>query len=141
MATAKTTETFATAGTDAMKDGFEKAVTGFTKVGEFNKSTFDAFVASANAATKNFEALSEESSAFAKKSIEDGVATAKAAASTRSVQDLVELNTNYIKSSYEAYVGQMNKVSDMFIAASKDAVEPIQERYTALVEMVQSYRP
>jgi len=138
---AETMESFATAQSEAMKDGFEKVMTGFSKVGEFNKSTFDAYVTSANAVTKNFEALTDESATFAKKSVEDSMAAAKAAASSRSVQELIELNTDYVKSTFEGYMSQMNKMTDMMLATAKDASDPINERYAALVEMVQSYRP
>lgn len=142
---AKTTtnpmESMATVGNETVKENFEKAMTGFNDLSSFNKDTVEAFVAATNAATKNAEAFGSETVSFAKQSFEDSVSAAKAAMTSRSVQELMEINTDFTKSAFDSYMGQVNKMSDMMIAATKDTTEPLTDRFTAFVELCQSYRP
>jgi phasin family protein len=97
-------------------------------------------VASAAAAQKGAEALSAQSVAFSKKSWEDGVAAAQSMAQARSVQELLELQTSWAKSSIEAYLSEVTKATDVLTASVKDSFKPINERVTASVEKFQAAR-
>ncbi|GAB4531240.1 MAG: hypothetical protein Tsb0010_12660 [Parvularculaceae bacterium] len=134
-------ETMATVSNETVKENFEKAMKGFNDVTAFNRDLIEAFVTAANAATKNAEAFGSETVGFAKQSFDDTVSAAKAAMTSRSVQELVEINTDYTKSAFDAYLGQVNKMNDMMIAAAKDTTEPLAERFSAFAELCQSYRP
>lgn len=126
---------------DMFKDGFERMMKSISSMTDFQKETFEAFMESAQTLNKGVEAMSAEALGFSKKQMEDGVAIAKTASSAKSLHDLIEVNTDFVKTSFEAYVGQLNKMSDLATSAVKDAGEPMNERYTAFVELVQSYRP
>lgn len=134
-------ETMATVSNETVKENFEKAMKGFNDVTAFNRDLIEAFVTATNAATKNAEAFGSETVGFAKQSFDDTVSAAKAAMTSRSVQELVEINTDFTKSAFDAYLGQINKMNDMMIAAAKDTTEPLAERFSAFAELCQSYRP
>ena len=134
-------EAMASVGNESVKENFEKMTKGFSELSAFNKETVEALVSAASAATKSAEALSTETVSFSKQSFEDAAAAAKAAMTSRSMQELLEINADFTKSAFDSYMGQMNKVSDMMIAATKDTTEPLTERFTAFVELCQSYRP
>lgn len=134
-------ESMASAGNEAFKEGFEKFNQGFTDLSAMGKETVETFVETTNAATKTMEAMNSEVMGYAKQSMEDSVAAAKAAMTSRSLQELIEVNTDYTKSAFDAYMGQMNKLSDMWVAAAKDTVEPFNEHVAAWTEKMQSYRP
>ncbi|MEL6365868.1 MAG: phasin family protein [Pseudomonadota bacterium] len=134
-------ESAAAAGSDMFKDSFERMMKSVSDMTEFQKETFEAFVESAQTFSKGVETISTETMAFQKKAMEDGVAAAKSASTAKSLQDVIETNTDFVKTSFEAFVGQMNKMNDVMTNTVKDAGEPVNERYTAFVEMVQSYRP
>ena len=138
---AETMETVMSASSDAVKQTMEKAMKGFDDLATFNKSTVDAFVQSANAASKGLEALSAEVMSYSKQSIEDYMAATKAAMGSRSVQEFMEINTDYAKTAFDTYVGRFTKLGDMASATAKDAIEPLSGRMNAFMETMQSYRP
>jgi phasin family protein len=137
--TLKTTvEQFTTAGNQAFKDSIEKSLSALGEANTHSKKNMEAMVASVTAATKGAEALGAHAMAYSKKAVEDQVAAAKSLASAKSVQEVVELQTSYAKSALEAYVGQMNKASELVAASMKEAFQPLNERVTAMVEKIQA---
>jgi phasin family protein len=139
-AATQTFETVTTASNEAMKEGFEKSLTAINEFSAFQKDTVDAVIASATTATKSMEELNASTVAFAKKSMEDGVAAAKSMAGAKSVQELIELHADYTKSTLDAYLTEVNKSSDLVSAMVKDTFKPINDRMAAAVEAMQSQR-
>ncbi len=136
----ETLENVVTAGSDALKQGLDKAVKGYDNVAAFNKATLEALMQSASVTTKGIEQLNAETLAFSKQSLEDAVAATKAALTSRSIQELVEVNSDFAKSAFDAYVGQVTKLSEMMVTLAKSAAEPLNGRTAALVEVIQSAR-
>ena len=128
------------AGAQAFREGIDKSVASFSELNVHSKKNLDAVVESATAAQKGVEAISQEALGYAKKSWEDGVAAAQTLSQARSVQELLELQTNWAKSSMETYMSQVTKMTDLFTASVKDSVKPINERVTASVERFQAAR-
>ncbi|MGD2131553.1 MAG: phasin family protein [Maricaulaceae bacterium] len=134
----QTFEAFSIAGNKAMKDGFEKAATAFGEFNAFSKDNVDAFVASASTAGKSAEKINAEVAAYAKQALESGVETAKKAATVKSVQELFELQSDYAKSALDTYVGEVNKLADMYTSSFKDAFKPLNKRVSAAVDLFQA---
>lgn len=136
-----TAETAFLNGADAFKAGFEKAIKNYDTVLGYGKDTVEAYMKSASVAGKGVESLQSELYAFSKTAIEDSIAAGKAILSSKSVHEAFELQTDYAKSAFESYVGELSKVSDLFTTAAKDSFAPLQGRVEAWVELVQSSRP
>ena len=128
------------AGAQAFRDVADKSVAGLTELNAQGKQNLEALVASAAAAQKGAEALSAQGVAFSKKSWEDGVAAAQSLAAARSVQELIELQSSWAKSSIEFYLSEVTKATDTLTASVKDSFKPINERVTASVERFQAAR-
>jgi len=124
--------------TAAFKDSVEKSMAAVTEMNTHSKKNLEAVVASVTAATKGAEALGARAIAYSKKSVEDQVAAAKALAGAKSVQEAIEFQTAFAKSAFEAYVAEVNKMSEAVSASVKESMAPLNERVTALVERVQS---
>jgi phasin family protein len=140
---AQTTEAFesiSTAGNKALKDGYEKAAAAFGDISAFSKSNVEAFVASASTAGKGAEKINARMASYAKQALEDGVEVAKKAATVKSVQELIELQSDYAKASLDTYMGEVNKLADLYATSMKDAMKPLNERVTAAVELFQAQR-
>jgi phasin family protein len=133
-------ETVAKNGAEAFKNGFEKAVKGYDQVLGFGKENVEAYVKAANAAGKGVETLQNEMYLFSKQSVEETLAATKAVLSAKSVHEAFEIQSDFAKSAFETYVGQINRVNEIFVSATKEAFEPIQGRVQAWVETVQSAR-
>ena len=136
----ETFETISLASNEAVKEGFEKSMAAFNDVSAFQKDTIDAVIASATAATKSVEELNSSMVAYAKKSMEDGVAAAKSMASAKSVQELIEIHADYTKSSLDGYLAEMNKTTDLMSGLFKESFKPLNDRMAAAVELMQSQR-
>ncbi len=137
---AETIETAFKTGTEALKANFEKAVKSYDHMLGFGKGTVEAYVKAANVAGKGAETLHTELYNYSKSSIEGSISAAKALMATKSPHEAFELQTDYAKTAFDAYVSELTKLSEMVIATSKETFEPIQGRVQAWVEAVQSAR-
>jgi phasin family protein len=126
---------------EAFKEGYEKFAEGVSAFADFNKESIEAMMASAGAFSKGVEKLTSENTAFMKASYEGAVAVAKSATSAKSVQEAVDIQSEFARDSIEKNLNQANKVADLWIDTTKETVAPLTERYSALVEKIQSYRP
>ncbi|GGZ44216.1 phasin family protein [Asticcacaulis endophyticus] len=135
-----TVERASVAGNQAFKDGVEKSLGMLNEVNSLSKGNIEAVIESMTAATKGVETVGAQTAAFAKKNWEDAVAAGKSLSSAKSVQEVIELQSSWAKSSIEAYVSEMNTISETLSASFKDTFKPINARMTAAVEKFQSYK-
>ena len=148
MATAKTartaksaTEAFDTvslASTEAVRENFDRGVAALSEASAFGKQNFEAWLASATAAQKGFETLSARTVAFQKQALENHVAAAKSLMTSKSVQEFAEKQNEYVKGAFEAYVAEVTEVSELVQGLAKDALQPINERVSAVGQFVQT---
>jgi phasin family protein len=148
MATAKkslgsgeTFETLTSMSSDNLREGYDKFAKGVSQFADLQKGALDAWLSSASSLAKGVEKAASEQTAFAKATYEDGVAAAKAAATSKSVQEAFNIQSDYLRTSFEKNLSQFNKLTDHWIATTKEAAEPLTARYGRLVEIVQAYRP
>jgi phasin family protein len=127
-------------GAETLKAGFEKAVKNYDKLVGFGKENVEAYVKSANVAGKGVETLHNELFGYSKQSIEGSIAATKALMGAKSVHEAFELQADYAKTAFDAYIGEITKISELFVSTSKEAFEPIQGRYQAWVATVQNAR-
>lgn len=139
-ATTEAFESLTAFSPDAFKDGYEKLAKGMSSFADFQKGSVEALMASAGAFAKGFEKAAATQAGFVKEQFEEGVATAKAAAASKSVQEALELQNEYVRTMFERNLGQATKLADHWSAVAKDAADPLTKRYGEFVELVQSYR-
>lgn len=147
MATAKTaratksaTEAFeqvSAASNEAVRENIDRSLAALSEVSAFGKQNVEAWLASAAAAQRGFEAISARGVAFQKQALENHVAAAKSLMTSKSVQEFVEKQNEYAKGAFEAYVAELSSVSDLVAGVAKDALQPINERVTAVGQFVQ----
>ncbi len=135
-----TVDQFATAGNQAFKDGVEKSLTAINEANAQGKRNMEAVAASVTAAAKGAETLGAQVMAYSKKSFEDQVAQAKALATAKSIQEVVELQTSFAKTAMESYIAEMNRASEVVSTTVKDSLRPLNERATSMVEQFQAAR-
>ena len=128
------------AGNQAFKDTVEKSLAGLNELNALSKRNLEAMVASMTAATKGAESVGSQAMNYSKRSMEDGVAAAKALATAKSMQEVVELQTAYAKTALETYLAEMNRMSETVASSVKDSLAPLNERVTAVMEKAQSVR-
>ncbi|MEZ5921933.1 MAG: phasin family protein [Parvularculaceae bacterium] len=125
---------------DAFKEGYEKFATGSNSFADFQKGSLEAWMQSANIVAKGFEKAATEQASFAKDRFEDSVAVVKAASTSKSVQEAIELQSDFARTAFEKNLAFANTLADHWNGVAKEASEPMTKRYSEFVEMVQSYR-
>ena len=127
-------------GSEAFKSNFDKMVKGYDRVFGFGRETMEAYVKAANAAGKGVETIHSEIYAYSKQSFEDSVSAAKAVFGSKSVHEAFELQSDFVKSAFDAYVSEVTKISEIAFSTAKDAISPIQGRVQAWAEVVEDTR-
>jgi len=97
----------------------------------FGKTGFDAYVASANAFTKGVQAIAQETAEFSRKSFEKSTAVVEQVSAAKSFEKAIEVQQGYAKEAYEALVGQMNKIGEIYAATAKEAYKPFESSFAA----------
>ena len=142
MAATKTTERAAksatqafeqvtTASSEAVRENIDRGLAALSEASAFGKQNMEAWLASASAAQKGMETLSAHAVAFSKATIENHVAATKSLMTSKSVQEFVEKQNDYAKTSFEAYVAELTSLSDLVSVVAKDVTDPINERIRA----------
>ena len=141
MATAKTAaDKIANAGNEALRDAMEKSMSGLNDLTAHSRKNLEAVIASVTATAKGAETLGSEAVSFSKAAIERQTAAVQSLSGVRSVQDLIEIQSDLAKTHMEACVAQMGKTTELMSALFRDAYQPFSARMTAAVESLQSGR-
>ncbi len=106
-----------------MLKGFEE----FQKAG---KGGFDAAVRSFGEMNKGFQAITTEVTDYSKKAMEDSTRAFEQLAGAKSVEQAVEIQSQFAKKAYEAYVSEMSKIGEMYVGLAKDAYKPVETAMT-----------
>ncbi len=94
--------------------------------GKAGKEFFDAGLKNFAELSKNVQALTVEATEYSRKTFEEGAAAFEKLASARSVEKAVEIQTDYAKQAYEAFVAQASRVSELYAEIAKDAYKPFE---------------
>ena len=127
-------------GSEAFKTGFEKVAKNYDHFLTYGRDTVEAYMKAANAAGKGVETLHSELYSFSKQSVEESIAATKALMGSKSIHEAFELQSDFAKSAFDSYVGQMTKLSEIMLSTAKDTFEPLQSRVQAWVDVVESSR-
>ncbi|WOI52562.1 phasin family protein [Parvularcula sp. LCG005] len=121
----------------AMNDGIERMTQGLTQFGSFGQENIEAMIECATTVAKGFEKIANENATYAKKQMETGTDRFQALSKAKTPQEFFEAQNDLLRTSMESHIGQMNKVSDMWMSTARDAAQPLSKRYSAMVEMMQ----
>ena len=133
-------EQVTTASSEAVRENIDRGLAALSEASAFGKQNMEAWMASATAAQKGMETISAHAVAFSKSAIENHVAATKSLMTSKSVQEFVEKQNDYAKTSFEAYVAELTSLSDLVSGVAKEVTQPINERINAAGQLVQAAR-
>jgi phasin family protein len=102
----------------------------FDEFQSINKDGIDAFIASATAWTKGLQAIAIESVDYSRKAFEKNAQAVEKVLGAKSLEKAVELQQGFAKDSYESYVGQLNRIGELYLSAAREAYKPIESQLT-----------
>ena len=91
------------------------------------KDGFDAAVSSFGEANKGFQAIAAEIAAYSKKSFEDGTRAFEQLIGAKSFEQVWEIQSQYAKKAFEAYVTQASKIGEMYVGLARNAYQPVEQ--------------
>jgi len=98
----------------------------FEDVAKVGKEYFDSSMASFSAVTKGAQAISNEATSFARKTMENGSATMEKLLSVDSIEKAVAVQSDYAKAAYEGFVSEATKMAELYADLTKDAYKPFE---------------
>ena len=93
----------------------------FDEANKKGKEAMDTFVKNYATVAQGWQAIATEATDYSKKSFEDGLAHFEKLSGARSVEAAVELQSAFVKSSYEGFVAEATKISEMYADLAKGA--------------------
>lgn len=89
-----------------------------------SKEAMDTMLKNYSEVTKGFHAIATEATDYSKKSFQDLASFMEAMTSVKSVEAAFELQTSFMKSSYEGFVAEATKMGEMYAELAKMAYKP-----------------
>jgi hypothetical protein len=103
----------------------------FKNIGEeyqrLGKDGFDAIVRSFAEMNKGFQAIGAEMTTYSKKAFDEGMHTWEQLLGVRSIDEAVEIQSQYAKRAYDNHVAEVTKLGEMCAAVARSASAPVQK--------------
>lgn len=96
----------------------------FEQASKAGKEFMDTGLTSFAALSKHLQAITTEAAEYSKKAFEDGSAVTEKLVSAKSVDTALEIQSNYAKQAYQAFVAQATRMSELYAEMAKDAYKP-----------------
>ena len=96
-------------------------------VGQFQqkaKEQSDAAMASANSVAASVQAITAAHADYTKKALQDGSEFITKLANLKAPSDVMALQSEYAKTTYEAFVAEAKKISELYADLAKQTYKP-----------------
>ncbi|NDW04213.1 TIGR01841 family phasin [Jiella sp. 40Bstr34] len=102
-------------------------MTTYEDAGKLTKEAMDNMLRSFAAMTKGFQQISAETADFTKRAYEHQTATVERLFQAKTLDKTIEVQTEFAKTAYEAWVAQMTKMSDIYAGIAKETYKPFEQ--------------
>ena len=93
---------------------------------KYGKEFADSGLKSFASLSKGAQALAVEAADYTKKSFEDGSAFFEKLVSAKSFDSAIEIQSDYLRQSYESFVAGATRIGDLYAELAKDAYKPFE---------------
>jgi phasin family protein len=93
---------------------------------KFGKDNMEMALTSLGAWTKSAQAIAVEVADYSKKSVEDSAAAWQRLIGAKTMEKAMEVQSEYLKSSYEDFVAEATKLGELYVDLAKQAYKPIE---------------
>jgi hypothetical protein len=93
-------------------------------VQKLGKDSFDTAVKTLELTSASTKAIVVETVDYAKKSLEQSAATFEKLAGVKSLDKVIEIQTDYFKSAYEGFVAHSTRTRELYTKLAQDSLAP-----------------
>ena len=95
----------------------------FQKLG---KDNLDTCMKQFGTVSKGWQAIATEVADCSKKSFEHGSAALESLLGAKSLEKAIEIQSDYVKTSYEGFVAQSSKIGELYTDLAKETYKPFE---------------
>ncbi len=96
----------------------------FEEFQKFGKDQLDATTSAAASLAKGFQTIAAETTDYSKRTIEDNSAFFEKLIGAKSLDNAIQIQSEYAKSAYEGFVAQATKMGELYSSLAKEAFRP-----------------
>ncbi|MEM6461355.1 MAG: phasin family protein [Pseudomonadota bacterium] len=96
----------------------------FDDASKYGKEAMDNMLKSYSALAQGMQTMTTEATDFSKRSYEDNAAVVEQLFSAKTIEKAFEIQSDFAKSSYEGFVAQATKMSELYADTARKAYEP-----------------
>ena len=87
---------------------------------------FDAVVRAYGETNKGLQAVATEVADYSKKALEDATRAFQQLVTAKSAEQAFEIQSQYAKKAYDAYIAEASKLGEMWAALAREAYKPVE---------------
>jgi phasin family protein len=107
-----------------MLEPFQNASDDLQKIG---KDNYNAMLRSYGELSKGFQAVSARMTEYSKQAFEDATRTFEKLAGVKSLEQAVEIQSQYAKTAFDNWVTEASKLSEMYANMAREAYRPVEK--------------
>jgi hypothetical protein len=101
-------------------------ITGFEDFQKLGRTNMDVALKSFGNLSKGMQAIALEMADYSKRSFEEGAAVAEKLAGAKSLDKAVEIQSEFVRNSYEGFFAQATKIGELYADLAKEAYKPLE---------------
>jgi phasin family protein len=117
-------------GNKRVKEAMQKSVVFGTDMNEFSKGNAEAVLASIRVVATGAESMSRDAGENAKKHFDSAAALFKSFSGVKSPVELFQLQSDYVKASFDTAVAEASTFRETFVTLASAAAEPLSDRFS-----------
>jgi phasin family protein len=102
---------------------------------KFGKDSMEMAMSSFGVLSKNAQAIAAEVVDYSKKSVEGSAAAWEKLMGAKSIEKAMEVQTEYLKSSYQDFVAEATKLGELYTDLAKEAYKPFESAMAKVTTM------
>jgi phasin family protein len=123
---------------DRTKAAVEKSTKLVEEANEFAKGNVEALVESGRIAASGLQTLGQDAADYGRRSFESATAAMKTLAGVKSPTEFFKLQSDFFRTSFDAYVAEASKNTEAMIKLAGDAAQPLSSRFAVAAEKVKA---
>lgn len=98
----------------------------FEDIQKYGKEQVEAATAVSATITRSVQAIAAETSEYSKNSLDSATAAFEKLIAARSFDGAMQVQSDYAKSAYDAFVAQNKKLGELYAGLAQDVMKPVE---------------
>jgi hypothetical protein len=98
----------------------------FEEFQKLGKDNVDVAMKSFGTVSKGWQAIATEVADYSKKSFEDGGAAMERLFGAKTLEKVIEVQSDYVKTTYEGFVAEATKLGELYTDLAKESYKPFE---------------